>query len=287
MMKAISKDTLSFDFKNLYFLPPSSLQSLSYLHQQFALSATEKVSALLHCNPKIILIETIQQPFSLFMRSYSPASFHTLIDLSPLPGQGVITLNLDLCYFAIDKLLGGSGTKPSVCHPFNDLEMAIQRKFIQNLLDSLKAVWKSVLETEFAIAELSYDPRKNSPILGTAKCVIFNFLIQLSGFSTLFSIVIPSQSLQNLDTIPNHEISEMASALKLEESIDIDYLQIELKALLGSIELTPSELEMLQVNDVIKLNTNINHPLSLLVQDQPIFLGLPGLLHAQKGVLLL
>ncbi len=271
-----------FDARSCYFLPTACLSTLASLHENFARNFSETLSSLFPSCPSITLANIQQEPLSRFIKSCSPTNMYTLIDLSPLEGQGIISFNIDMCFSIIEELLGGSKEQLSLHKPLSDLQLSVQRKFTKILLDALKLTWNAHLHAEFSITELSAHPGQDPAFSPLAKYVVLEFSYRHLDFSTFFSLALPSQSLRSLETA----LSEKTPPT-VEKKLDLSDINLEIVAHCGSVELSLQEFHALQVHDILILDASVDNPMPVFLQGQKILQGIPGLLQHQKGLVLI
>jgi len=280
-VKADAK-VIPYDFRSNFFLSNDQLHVIAQIHHTFADQATELASTLLHANVKISLVQTEQIPFSRFLSTQSKQCCYATMNLSSLPKQSILTINSELSYIIVERLLGGETDSPSYSHPFNHLELAILRQFINSFLQSLKTAWKPYLEIAAHIDEIGINPSNLHYLKKLSKCVVLTFRISILEVVGLISLAFPCESLY---PIRNVLVSSERNHTE-DLPIDPESIELELKAIIGSLRLSHDELINLKSGDILKLDQNLENPISLLLENHFLLNCYPGLIYKNKGVLL-
>jgi flagellar motor switch protein FliM len=271
-----------YNFKNNVFLSNTQLDFIEKIHHGFAEQAASSLSILLHEKVNVALLQTEQIPLSLFLRSHSMQCCYSFLSISSLSKSSILTISSELSYAIVAKLLGGDSGFFSNVPSFSPLEIAILRQSINAFLQPLKETWQPYIDFTTHINEIGTDLSRIERLQKTSKFVVLTFkttILEVSGF---ISLLYPCESLYHRrDVLVSNESTALSN-----HSIDPQSIELSVKAILGSSNLTPQELHNLKKGDILKLEQLLNQPISVFVENIYTLNGYPGLTYKNKGVTL-
>lgn len=184
-------------------------------------------------------------------------------------------------------MLGGSGKIPSFSYDMSNLEMAINRKFINLILKQLSSDWQERLgaDIEFDLHQIYSNPSSCELLLSHERCIVIRIEVDIGMTKGLMSIALPYESLNSvLDQLElaSPEIPSSHSSTYL----DLSNVDVELTAKLGDLELTKSDLQSLQIGDILSLGQKADTPIDIIVNGECCFLGNPCLKGINKGIII-
>jgi flagellar motor switch protein FliM len=202
-----------------------------------------------------------------------------MVNISSMSKHCLITVSHDLAYRIVECLLGNEPGYLLHAHTFQPLEMAILRQFIHAILPPLKDVWKPYLEITTHIHEMGTNLVALQKMPQAPTYAIVTFKIIFSASTGYLNLIYPCESIfpirQRLDNLSTQE-----------QALNPQNIELTLKAILGSLHLTPEELFHLKIGDVLKSEHRLGQPIDLQAENAPMMLCYPGLIYKHKGVIL-
>lgn len=227
----------------------------------------------------------------LIKRLPLPSSIH-MVRLEPLRGQSIVVLEARLAYAMIEIFFGGSGLRPMKAEgrEFTPIETSFLGKFVTKMLKGMEDAWQPLLP----ITGRYLGSEMNPYLLGASAVAdvmvmgTFNveMTAQVSG-EIIFSI--PLSALEEVrDRLKSsfllvqegEDHSETAKRLH-------DHLletEVELRAILDTIDLSVREIINLQPGDFIPLKKRAMEQVALHIEGKPMFVG-RGARHAGNTVM--
>src|ERR1700691_3032092 len=110
------KKIKSFDFrfnKRLDKFSTNQLQTLRTLHDNFTRLLNNSLSVYLRTRVEATIVSIDQISYGDFIASIGLPSILSIFSMDPLPGSGIVQVDLNLVFSIIDRLLGGPGWFPN------------------------------------------------------------------------------------------------------------------------------------------------------------------------------
>ena len=213
--------------------------------------------------------------------------------MPPLAGNIIFETNPQFSLRVIDILLGGNGTRKVNAKEFSDIDKNIMKQITSGMISNLKLAWESVLNVEPEVEGIETNPAINQTLAPNEPVALITFSVEMGKSSTFINMCIPYLSIEKiLDKLvvqysfQNNDENMMAeSRIKIEEGIH--KVDIEVKAELGSTNLTVDDFLKLTKGDVIKLDNRSSSPIKVYVGDEECYYGKPGIVGKNMGVMIL
>jgi flagellar motor switch protein FliM len=279
-----------YDFKRALRFSKDQFRSLTRIHENFARLLTSYFSAQLRSYVHITVASVEQLPYEEFVRSVPAMTILNVFEAPPLEGRMLIEVNPNIAYAMLDRMLGGIGTSFNKIDNLTEIETKLISQIFEKSLNPFKEAWSSVIE---------FDPRMdafevNTQFLQMASpnetVVVISMSITVGEVSGMMNICIPHVVLEPIiQKLSMHQwmTEKKKESTKRETALLQTHVQdvlIDVHAVLGTQNLTVSELLQLSKGDVISLNSPINQPIVLKVGEYPKFNVQPGLSNKKIAI---
>ncbi len=206
----------------------------------------------------------------------------SIVGLTPLPGYSAICFDTSFLYSILDILFGGpgSGQSKSNSGDLTAVEVRLTRRLVDAILADMERAWAPLTRIRGEFMRTESNPRFVTIAAPGDVMVEITYDLEVENLlSGSISIVIPYASLQPLR-------SRLSSALQGDIKDDRDDwagaindhvlgCEVESIALLGRTRMMLSDLLGLNVGDVIKLTSDVDAPVPLLMENVPVAHGSP------------
>lgn len=216
----------------------------------------------------------------LIKRLPLPSSIH-MVRLEPLRGQSIVVLEARLSYAMIEIFFGGTGARPMKAEgrEFTPIETSFLGKFVVKMLKGMEDAWQPLLP----ITGRYLGSEMNPYLLGASAVadvmVMGTFNVEMSAQVSgeiIFSIPLfaleevrdrlRSPFLLGQDGEDNSEAAQRLHNHLLET-------EVELQAVVDTVDLSVREILRLQPGDFITLSRRAMERVSLAVEGKPLFVG--------------
>ena len=284
------KSVRVYDFKRQNKFSKEHIRTLSMIHENFSRILSTLLSAHLRMVVQIEVASVEQLTYDEFIRSVPSPTIINIFSLSPLIGNCIFEINLDIASAIIDRMLGGPGRVSRLRRDLTEIERALIGTIIARTLDSFKEAWQNVVKFAPRQESMEMNPRFIQIVPPTDVVVLITFEAKFGDSAGPLSICIPYVV---LEPIINKISSQMMFSLaKQEQSAQhakdlrskVEQAKVPLQVLLGTTDVTIGDIIRLGVGDVVPLSTFVESELDVLVGDRQKFKGRPGTIRNKMAL---
>lgn len=282
-----------YDFRRPQKFSKDHIRTLELIHDNYARIISNYLTAQVRNNVKV-RIESVQQiTYEEFIHSVSNPTILTVFKMPPLSGSILFETNPQFVFEIVDVLLGGNGMGKYKLREFTDIDKNIIKHVNNGLISNLRLAWEDVLEVQPEIEGLETNPALNQTLAPNEPVALITFSVDMGSSNTFINICIPYLSIEKvLDKLvvqywfqENNENLLKESKEKLRERLN--FIDVNLSAILGDTSITVDEFLKLSVGDVIPLSVKSSEPVKLEIENEPYFYAKPGVIGKNMGVQIL
>src|SRR5579863_2827304 len=279
----------SFDFrynKRLEKFSTNQLQTLRTLHDNFTRLLNNSLSVYLRTRVEATVQSIEQISYGDFIAGISLPSILAIFSMDPLPGSGIVQVDLNLVFSIIDRLLGGPGWFPQKLRDLTDIERTLMQRFMARMLNSYRESWNYLLTLSLKIEALDSNPQFIPRIIPLDQIVAYvSMELKIGDMSGVMNFCLPylvmqsiSQQLSDFQWSP----TVVAGRGMTEEDIaqltrNVERAGVEIQVELGQTMVSLRDLVSLREGDVVVFDKLTDEPLSAHVNDKEKFRVFPGI----------
>ena len=278
----------SFDFrfnKRLDKFSTNQLQTLRTLHDNFTRLLNNSLSVYLRTRVEATIVSIEQISYGDFIASIGIPSILSIFSMDPLPGSGIVQVDLNLVFSIIDRLLGGPGWFPQKLRDLTDIERTLMQRFMARMLNSYRESWNYLLTLSLKIEALDSNPQFIPRIIPLDQIVAYvSCELKIGDMAGVMNFCLPYLVLQSIGAQLSDfqwSPSVVAGRGMTEEDIaqlvrNVERAEVELEVELGRTIVSLRDLIALQVGDVVLFDKLTTQPLTARVNDREKFKVYPG-----------
>jgi flagellar motor switch protein FliM len=278
----------TFDFrfnKRLDKFSTNQLQTLRTLHDNFTRLLNNSLSVYLRTRVEATVVSIDQITYGDFVSSISDPSILSIFSMDPLPGSGMVQVDLNLVFSVIDRLLGGPGWFPQKLRDLTDIERTLMQRFMARMLNSYRESWNYLLTLSLKIEALDSNPQFIPRIIPLDQIVAFvTCELKVGDMSGVMNFCLPYQVLQQVGSqLSDFQWSPSISAGRgmTEQDIamlarNVERAPVDVRVELGKTVVSLRDLIALQPGDLIMFDKPVTEPLAATVNDREKFKVFPG-----------
>lgn len=282
-----------YDFKSPQKFSKEQIRTLEQIHENYARIISNYLSSQVRSSVKIEIKSIQQITYDEFIHSLPNPTILMVFKMPPLKGSILFEMSPQFAFQIIDILLGGSGTGKFKLREFTDIDKNIIRQINTELISNLKLAWDEVLEVEIEIEGLETNPSFNQTLAPNEPVALITFSVEIGKDNTFINICIPYLSIEkvleklvvNYWAQQNDEDTQRESREKLKNRLN--FVDVALKALVGSTSITVNDFLRLNNGDVITLDEKSSNAVKIYVEDMVCYNGMPGIIGKNMGVKIL
>jgi flagellar motor switch protein FliM len=281
--KADNRQVQAYNFWSPDRFSKEQMRAVEVLHEDLAERLTTTLPTFLRTNLRPRVVHTEQGRFHDFMRDLKEGTIYHLITLNPLPGQMVLTISPDISYVILEQRLGGQAESSSTQRPLTEIDQALLRGMVENMLNDIKAAWARVAAVEPGLDDSTINSHWVQMMMGNDRMLLITFELSIQGVAGTMNCYIPFTLLKPIAASLNPHVwisgykdrppDPGARQMALE---GLSPVTLPVRVFLGNAKLTLDEIINLQAGDVLRLDTPLNQDLPVQVAGQTCFLGRVG-----------
>jgi len=278
----------SFDFrftKRLEKFSNNQLQTLRTLHDNFTRLLNNSLSVYLRTRVEATIVSIEQISYGDFIASISIPSILSIFSMDPLPGSGIVQVDLNLVFSIIDRLLAGPGWFTQKLRDLTDIERTLMQRFMARMLNSYRESWNYLLTLSLKIEALDSNPQFIPRIIPLDQIVAYvSAELKVGDMSGVMNFCLPYLVLQSIGPqLSDFQWSPSVVAGKgmTEEDIaqlarNVERAEVNLQVELGKTVVSLRDLIQLQPGDIVLFDKPTTEPLLVKVNERDKFHVFPG-----------
>jgi flagellar motor switch protein FliM len=268
------------DFRRPSKFARDQIRRLQTAHEGFCRSASSRLSAELRTGLQLDVIGTDQLPYATVMaEEVPPHALVTVLDVDPLGTEIVLIMEMQLALALVDRLLGGAGMTPSAASGMTEVEVAVARRALSSLIEPLSDTWLDFADVQLSIATTSTLPMTVQIVPPSEPTLLLNFQVDVDGLFSVVTLCMPHRSVAPLmerleqnhygaPVVDSDSAAAVRSAMK--------GVEVEMRAEVGSIDMTVEEVLALRPGDTVGLERKVDDGATLLAANVPAYRVAPG-----------
>ncbi|MDD2189648.1 MAG: FliM/FliN family flagellar motor switch protein [Eubacteriales bacterium] len=295
--KEKGKKIKNYDFRSPKLFTREQLKLLYSIYENYARILSSYITGILQTYSLVEIIEVEEQQYYEFNNALPDSVLIGLVDLAIKENNDeenliLVDLSKDIGYCCIDKLLGGSGKPLEADREFTEIELGILDHMMKGIVNLMKNIWIDYLEVKPRLLKLETNSRILQGIGADDNVVIIVMNIMVNETHGKMNICIPAITLDAIfkmkDALSKKKErrgDQLSDAQRRTDILkQISQSDLEVKGILGSIEVLSKDLIGLEVGDIIKLNKPENSLVELAVGETVWFRGEMGSYNKKRAI---
>ncbi|MDI3298185.1 MAG: flagellar motor switch protein FliM [Bacillota bacterium] len=271
----------AYDFRRPDRLSKDQIRTLAMINENFARAVTTFLSTRLRGNVQAVSVLAELVSFEQFLSGIAEPAIIGIVGAEEWQGEAVMSLDPQVAFALIDRLLGGAGEESYRLRTITEIEQALLQRLFRDLVQSWQEAWESVTPLHASLVSLESNPllaQVAPPGDMAVRLLVSLRLGKLEGFLriglpyTTIAPLMPALTAERWLTREGegvlHRQQEMRSVLRR--------VPVQVTAVLGHARLKLRDFCQLEVGDVIVLDQRVGAPVRVTVQGRPKFAARPG-----------
>jgi flagellar motor switch protein FliM len=225
--------------------------------------------------------------FGEFMQAFSNPTGFSIYSMDPLIGNAMLAVEPSLGFALIDCMFGGAGKPLAKIREFTQIERRMLQRFYQDVLSELERAWKVAYDIKVGPKKTETKPEFVNLVSPGDSVLVFVFSVNGDEFSGNIHICTPFLMLEPIkDKLSSRYLREKdrAHVFRSQLTVLLKDTKVRIVAQLGKTSRTIGQILNLEANDVVKLKTGPQDPVTLNVEGVPKFHGMPGIVKGNRAV---
>lgn len=280
----------AYDFNRPHNISRRFAKNLQNVAELFSRNATVNLTSLLRANVVLDFQGIALRNFAEYRKNLPSPTCLAAMTLRPLGGQSLLWLELSFCFVILKKLMGGRPDSEEKVRPFTEIERGILNHFLGRLLDMLRVAAGKLIELQPELVALENNPDYIAGIPEGETMAIMRFRIRLEAVEAGMDLALPLSAFTPVRDIfdPEEHVEQRSSnEVQHDRRQIMDLVQgttSELVVRLGEKTMLLDEVLALQEGDLIMLAQPVEAPVTVLIEDQEVFLAEAGRINQNRAV---
>lgn len=288
-----------YDFRKPKKFTREHLRDLNTVNENITRIFASNLSGMLRVFCEVNLKQLEERRYIEFINDLPDKTLIGMVELDPHgthldPTTMILHVPPTVNFFLIDILLGGSGDGYNLNRGYTEIEIEILKYFYERLTGYIHEAWNSLVETTCTVNAFETNPRIAQVLPPDDTVIVMSFEIKMRNVCDNISLCISAMTLdailnaayQNSKYGKNSQRQDLEKEKHRRDNIYnvLGNSELELKAILGSLQLETQDIIHLQVDDVIPLGKKIDSDIFVTVDDVPWFTAKLGEQKIKKAI---
>lgn len=292
-----TKKVKEYDFRSPKRFTKEQLRIVSSVYENYSRLLSSYLTSLLRLFVEVECVHIEEQRYSEFSNALPDSVMMALGEVRYTGANSENnTLILDVAkpivFAIIERLLGGTGDGLEIDREFTEIEMSLIENVFKGIFPHMSDSWFNYFELDVLYRKMETNSRLVQSISADDTVVIIMLDITLKDMVGTISVCIPAVCLEDiLKKIDSQYIRNLrrinSAGDKERRELVMKYLQeseLELRCVIGSVEVTLSDVYYLSVGDVIQLGKPVSALVDLNVGESCWFQGKIGVQRNKKAI---
>ncbi len=287
------KKIKKYDFRRPDKFGKDQLRTLEIIHENFSRLLNNFLSGYLRTYIEVDVLSTQGMTYSEFSNSVSNPAILGIVKFSPLDGQIIIDIAVDVAFAMIERVLGGAGKTGLLkeARALTEIEMVLLKNIMNKFINLLKEPWGNIIELKPKLENIETNSQFAQIVSPSESIALITFNLKIGDVEGMVNIAIPHYVIEPI--LPNLT-SKLWFQSNLKKQLTdversalhkrIEKANLEVKAIIGRSSLLVEEFLSLQVGDVVLLGSKVNDELEVFVDQELKYFGQPGVKNNRMAV---
>jgi len=273
----------NYDFRRAMRFSKDHFRIISRIHEHFSRLMTTHLSGQLRSIVQVQVESVDQVPYEEFINSIPPLTVIQVMEFAPLEGKVVMEMNPQIIFAMLDRLMGGAIKGPYRERELTEIETALITRILRNMGSYFAEAWRNVEELHPRLLSMESNPQFLQLTTPNETVLVVTLSAKVGGTTGLFNVCIPHVTIEpllpKLSTQYFMDVAKSKKTTAMDERRLSGHLQrvdVQTVVQLGETELSVVEVLELQVGDILPLRAPITSPVTVIIDNVPLFTASVG-----------
>ncbi|MBQ1901682.1 MAG: flagellar motor switch protein FliM [Lachnospiraceae bacterium] len=282
MKKSGEAQVKNYDFSRPSKFSKEHLRTLEIIFEHYGRLLSTNLPVYLRKNISVEVMNSEAVTYMEFSNALSNPVLLGVVDFAPLTGSVIMEMAPKLGYAIVDRMLGGEGEPLDKTREFSEIELVIIERIMTVCVELLREPWENVLDLHPRLERIETNSQFAQIISPSEMISIITINIKIGDVEGLMNICLPYITLEPVMDKLNTKFwySNMQEKTDVSYSDSIEHLiskaAVPVRVVLGNSSVSVADFASLQVGDIVRLDSKVNHDLNVFVGDIKKFTALPG-----------
>ena len=278
------------DFTRPVKLAPDQQRRFERAHETFCRTASTRLSAELRSPFELEVINVEQLTWSAALGGVPQPSIFGVVGTRPLETAILLSIEQPAVFNLIERLIGGGDSETVPSRNLTEIELALTRRTFVGIVEQLSHVWRELFELDLGLLELESQVANVDLAPPSEPTVALTIETRSGRMSSTMSLLVPHRSIAS---VTGRLSSQYAEALDVTQDDDalgdlvrasIGAVEVEVRAEVGTIDLTIGEVLGLGAGDVLRLGTSASAGVFVCADGVRLHRARPGRSGSRRAI---
>ena len=277
-----------YNFRTANKFPKEQIRTLQLIFDNYSRRLGTFLSGQLRvlCEVEVASIE--EQSFSEFSNSIPSPALLAIINMPPLQGNAMFEMSPVVSYEIVSRLFGGAGQDSDSYKQFTEIELSILERIVRSMLRLMDDAWEKVINLSTHLDRIETSSQFAQIVENNEPIAIVTLNVAIGEVSDTINVCIPHIAVQPVakKLAMRKWYTDFAENSGKKINVDIANSQLgettlTLHCVFDDTKATVREIMGIQVGDVIRIDHNIEKPITVKIEHLPKIKGVVGT-HGSK-----
>ncbi|RKY53071.1 MAG: flagellar motor switch protein FliM [Candidatus Neomarinimicrobiota bacterium] len=271
-----------YDFRRPSFISKEQMRLLEQIHERFVRNLSVFLSAQMRMIVEVKLLGIDQIMYSEFMMSLSSPSAIWVGTFNDPYSKFIVEISPQIVIFIVERLFGGKGALTAPLRPVSVIEQNVMKKIMDRIAKEISEGWRYVKEFECKFVQFERDPEFVQILSASEPVVAVSVELTIRGKSALMNICYPYVWISGVFSRSDVQEKLLFGGKEAEEEEkekireNLESARVELRGILGKVNISLRDFVNLRVGDVLRLDRTIEDKIDVFCENKLLFKGYPG-----------
>lgn len=283
-----------YDFNRPDKFSKEQTKTVHMIHEVFARHVSNYLTSILHLPAHVAIASVDQLAYEEFIRATYKSTTMVVVDMEPLKGMAILEIDPRITAFILEHLMGSNNktvAQPKADRELTEIETSVMEGTIVRILAGLRESWNTIVDLRPRLVRIESNPQFAQIVPNNEMCFFVTLETRIEEVEGFINFCIPFVTIESIiPKLSTQFIMNSSPKGVLPENIArirerLSTADIQLAAVIGSVNISMREVVNLKVEDIIKLhNVGPKDPILLKVGDNYKFNCRPGMMGRKVAV---
>ncbi len=217
-------------------------------------------------------------------------SIFGVVATRPLDTTILLCVEQPLIFRFIERLIGGGDSETPLARGLTEIELALTRRTFVGMIEQLSSVWQELFGLDLGLLELESQVANVELAPPSEPTVALTIETRGERNSSTMSVLIPHRSIASVTSRLSGQYGDHNDSQGLDEALgelvrsSVGAVEVDVRAEVGTVDLTIGEVLALAEGDVLRLGTPANAGVYVCVDGVRLHRARPGRSGSRRAV---
>lgn len=266
------------------------LEAVQARYQDICTELATELQSLLGTEAQVRVTSVRLATVGEFILAMESPTCLNVIDAKPLQSPWFLEIESGVMFPLIARLLGGGNqVMTPVTRAATEIELHLVRQITERFLEILQRAWSGALDCSFSLQHVENNPQRMKGLVSRDELMLVQMEISFDDVRGNWCQGLPVSALRSARAVLAPGVLEDAqpaeSSLNLVEAdSSAEGDQVELRALLAQMRITPADFAALAEGDVLRTPIEVDEGFKIYLGGEPKFKARAGIVNGYKAI---